>query len=99
MTQTNIATTWSDLQAHREEMQGAEMRRLFDEDPERFDTFSLRLGTLLFDYSKNRITQETMDKLLALAEAAGVPELRDAMFSRRQDQHHRKPRCAARRPA
>ena len=81
MTQTNIATTWSDLQAHREEMQGAEMRRLFDEDPERFDTFSLRLGTLLFDYSKNRITQETMDKLLALAEAAGVPELRDAMFS------------------
>ena len=80
MTQTDTAAAWSDLQAHREEMQDAEMRRLFDEDPARFDTFSLRLGTLLFDYSKNRITQETVDKLLALAEAAGVPELRDAMF-------------------
>ena len=80
MTQPDTAAAWNALQAHREETQGAEMRRLFDEDPERFKTFSLRLGTLLFDYSKNRITQETVDKLLALAEAAGVPELRDAMF-------------------
>ena len=80
MTQPDTAAAWNALQAHRKEMQGAEMRRLFDEDPERFKTFSLRLGTLLFDYSKNRITQETVDKLLALAEAAGVPELRDAMF-------------------
>ena len=81
MTQPDTAAAWRDLQAHRDTVQDVEMRRLFDEDPERFETFSLRLGTLLFDYSKNRITQETVDKLLALAQAAGVPELRDAMFS------------------
>ena len=80
MTQTETAAAWSVLQEHREEMQGVEMRHLFDEDPARFETFSLRLGNLLFDYSKNRVTQETMDKLVALAQAAGVPELRDAMF-------------------
>ena len=80
MTQTETAAAWSDLQTHREEMQGVEMRHLFDEDPARFETFSLRLEDLLFDYSKNRVTQETMDKLVALAQAAGVPELRDAMF-------------------
>ena len=81
MTQADTAAAWRDLQAHRDTVQDVEMRRLFDEDPERFETFSLRLGTLLFDYSKNRITPETVDKLLALAQAAGVPELRDAMFS------------------
>ena len=80
MTQTETAAAWSDLQTHREEMQGVEMRHLFDEDPARFETFSLRLEDLLFDYSKNRVTQETVDKLVALAQAAGVPELRDAMF-------------------
>ncbi len=80
MTQTETAAAWSVLQEHREEMQGVEMRHLFDEDPARFETFSLRLGNLLFDYSKNRVTQETVDKLVALAQAAGVPELRDAMF-------------------
>ena len=76
-----VTAAWSDLQDHQKEMQGVHMRRLFDEDSARFENFSLRLGTLLFDYSKNRVTQETMAKLLALAEATGVPKLRDAMFS------------------
>ncbi len=82
MTQNADTTAaWSALQDHQKEMQDVHMRRLFDEDSTRFESFSVRLETLLFDYSKNRVTQETMDKLLALAEAAGVPNLRDAMFS------------------
>lgn len=80
-TATAVAAAWSDLQAHQKEMQDVHMRRLFGEDPARFEAFSLRLESLLFDYSKNRITGETMEKLLTLAQAAGVPERRDAMFS------------------
>lgn len=57
------------------------LRTLFAEDPARFDRFTLRLDDLLLDYSKNRITAETMDLLVALARAAGVEERRDAMFS------------------
>ena len=82
MTQNaDTSAAWRALQDHQGGMQDVHMRRLFEEDSARFESFSLRLGDLLFDYSKNRITQETMDKLLALAEAAGVPERRDAMFS------------------
>ncbi len=75
------AAAWNALQDHQKEMQDVHMRELFEGDATRFESFSLRLETLLFDYSKNRVTRETLDKLLALAQAAGVPELRDAMFS------------------
>ena len=50
-------------------------------DPGRFERFSLTLGDLTLDYSKNRIVAETMQLLLALAEAAEVAALRDAMFA------------------
>ena len=56
------------------------MRALFDADAGRFDRFSLRLGDILFDYSKNRITGETMKLLVALARQAGVPAAIGAMF-------------------
>jgi glucose-6-phosphate isomerase len=57
------------------------MRQLFAEDPERFTRFSLRLGDLLFDYSKHRITAETVKLLLELARERGVFALRDRMFA------------------
>ena len=53
---------------------------LFASDPKRFETFSTTLGDILFDYSKNRVTRETLDALLALARAAKVEQRRDAMF-------------------
>ncbi len=81
MTQPDFDTAWNTLQDHLETIQGVHMRDLFTEDEGRFETFSLRLGDILFDYSKNRVTEETMTHLLALAGAARVPELRDAMFS------------------
>lgn len=81
MTQTDFDAAWNTLQDHLDTMQGVQMRDMFEEDEGRFETFSLRLGDILFDYSKNRVTEETMAHLLALARAARVPELRDAMFA------------------
>ena len=56
------------------------MRALFAEDPKRAARFSLRLEDLLFDYSKNRITEETMRLLVDLAQQADVERWRDRMF-------------------
>lgn len=78
--QTAVREAWRALEEHKGQVENLHMRELFAEDPGRFERFSLRLGDLLFDYSKNRVTQETMAKLVALAEAARVPEMRDAMF-------------------
>ena len=57
------------------------MRTLFAEDPKRFERFSLELGEVFLDYSKNRITVETMRLLVALAEQQGVAVWRDRMFA------------------
>ncbi|WP_420347911.1 glucose-6-phosphate isomerase [Pelagibius sp.] len=80
MTTAALAAAWDDLRAHQTQMNDRHMRDLFAEDPERFARFSLRLDDLLLDYSKNRIVPETMEKLVALAEAAGIEAARDAMF-------------------
>ena len=69
------------LRAHHSELGKPHLRDLFAADPERFARFSLSLGDLTLDYSKNRIVPETMPLLVALAERAGLAELRDAMFS------------------
>ena len=69
------------LIAHRDGMAGVHMRDLFAADPERFDRFSLRLGDLLVDYSKNRITEMTLDLLVRLAGEAGLRTWIEAMFS------------------
>ncbi len=71
---------WRDLTAHRRAMGGRHMRELFEADAGRFDRFSLRLGEILFDYSKNRITGETLDLLVALARQAGLSAAIEAMF-------------------
>ena len=73
--------TWKKLQVHQKAIAPLHMRDLFAQDPERFAKFSLRLGDLLLDYSKNRITAETMDLLRALAREAGVEAMREKMFT------------------
>jgi glucose-6-phosphate isomerase len=72
---------WSALAAHTKAMAGVHMRDLFAKDPQRFAALSLREGQLLLDYSKNRITAETIKLLVDLALARGVPEKRADMFS------------------
>jgi glucose-6-phosphate isomerase len=69
------------LAEHYSKIAPLHMRELFAQDPSRFDKFSLRCNDILLDYSKNRITDETMVLLLDLARQAGVEEWRDRMFS------------------
>jgi glucose-6-phosphate isomerase len=72
---------WQALARHHQTMRTVHMRELFAQDKGRFQRFSLQVGDLLVDYSKNRITAETVDLLLALARQAGVAEWRDRMFA------------------
>jgi glucose-6-phosphate isomerase len=73
--------TWKKLEQHYKAIAPLQMRDLFAKDPKRFETFSLRLGDMLLDYSKNRITAETMTLLQSLAREAGVEAMRDKMFA------------------
>ena len=57
------------------------MRDMFARDPGRFQAFSLRLGELLLDYSKNRVLHQTMALLTDLARESGVEDARDRMFN------------------
>ena len=72
---------WIALQQHQQEMRDVQMRALFAEDPQRFERFSLRFSDLLVDYSKHRLTAETLRLLFALARQQGVEALRDKMFA------------------
>jgi len=72
---------WQALQEHYEIMKDASMRDLFASDPTRFDKFSLRFDDILFDYSKNRITEETLGLLLDLARQARLSDAIEAMFT------------------
>ncbi len=71
---------WGALQSHYEKIRGVHLRDLFTGDPERGERFSLTAGDLFLDYSKNRVTAETMRLLIALAEASGLGEGIGAMF-------------------
>ncbi len=72
---------WGALEAHFDEIRGVRMRDLFEEDPERAGRFSVALGDLLFDFSKNRLTDETLSLLIALAEQCEVPDWITRMFA------------------
>ncbi|MGE5601726.1 MAG: glucose-6-phosphate isomerase [Nitrososphaerales archaeon] len=72
---------WQALDKHRQEAGSVHMRDLFAQDPTRFERFSLKVGDILFDYSKNRVTQETMRLLFDLAEQAGLKAKVEGMFT------------------
>ena len=72
---------WKALQAHKQEIENHHMRDLFAQDAQRFERFSLQFQDLLFDYSKNRITEESMKLLLDLAEYADVAGWTQRMFN------------------
>ena len=76
-TETNA---WQKLGTHFLTMQATHMRELFQEDPERFSRFNIQLGDLLFDYSKNIITDETIRYLIELANEVELKEAISAMF-------------------
>lgn len=72
---------WQALGQHYAQVKDLHMRALFAQDPGRFERFSVQFKDILFDYSKNRVTDETMRLLLNLAEEAGLPTWIEAMFS------------------
>ena len=66
---------------HQRLLEKMHMRDLFNQDPQRFEKFSLKAGNLLLDYSRNRIIDETLKLLASLARETGVERLRDQMFA------------------
>jgi glucose-6-phosphate isomerase len=73
-------SAWKQLSIHAEAMKKVHMRALFANDPARFTSFSQTDGNLLFDYSKNILTQETLHLLMELARECGLPEAIESMF-------------------
>jgi len=73
--------SWQQLTAHLLTMQATHMRELFEEDPSRFEKFQIKLNDILFDYSKNIVTDETMNLLLNLAHEVQLMDSIDAMFN------------------
>ena len=71
---------WKALQSHHTEVGGLHLRELFAADPERGRTFAAEACGLYLDYSKNRVTDQTMRLLLGLAEERGLRGRIDAMF-------------------
>lgn len=67
MSSLTQSSAWLDLQAHQSVMAQQHLRELFQQDPQRFEKFSLHFNTILMDCAKQPINQETVDLLLALA--------------------------------
>jgi len=72
---------WKALENHYGEIRGKHLRELFAEDPTRGERLVAEAAGLFLDYSKNRITDETVGLLEALAEQSGLPDRIEAMFS------------------
>ncbi|MCB9079236.1 MAG: glucose-6-phosphate isomerase [Anaerolineaceae bacterium] len=81
MSELIVSPVWQALAEHKQNIEGLHMRDLFAQDPDRFQKFSLQFEDILFDYSKNRITEETMSLLSILAQEAGLAGKIEAMFS------------------
>ena len=80
MTSLIESPAWKALEAHYQKMSQTHMRTLFEQDPQRFKKFSLRVNDIVLDYSKNRIADETMSLFSRLAAQADVMGWTEKMF-------------------
>lgn len=71
---------WKALLAHHAEMKTVQIKDLFKKDPKRFEKMSIQFNEILFDYSKNIITDQTLEKLLQLAEDCQVKNAVESIF-------------------
>ena len=71
---------WKALQQHYEQIKHLHMRELFADDVRRFEKFSLRYNDILLDYSKNRISEETLSLLIDLAKQSDLPAWIERMY-------------------
>ncbi|BBZ58727.1 glucose-6-phosphate isomerase [Mycolicibacterium monacense] len=81
LTDISATSAWQALQRHHGEIAGRHLRELFAEDPSRGTELTVSVGDLYIDYSKHRVTRETLRLLVDLARAAGLEKRRDAMLS------------------
>ena len=81
MTNTSDFTSWKKLNEHYSKSSNLQMRDLFAADKDRFSKYSVQFNDILVDYSKNRITDETISLLIALAEEAGLKQAIEDMFA------------------
>ncbi|MCI4649288.1 glucose-6-phosphate isomerase [Phaeodactylibacter sp.] len=72
---------WKKLEAHFEQARDAQMKQLFADDPDRFNRFSIQFEDILVDFSKNRITDETLQLLLELAKECKLQDAIEQMFT------------------
>ncbi len=80
MSQLTQRPTWKALQAHYRQIKDVHLRQLFADDPKRGERLTAEFGGLYLDYSKNRVTDETLRLLMALAEDCRLRERIEAMF-------------------
>ncbi|MFO7877280.1 MAG: glucose-6-phosphate isomerase [Desulfovermiculus sp.] len=73
--------TWKPLAEYRQILENSHLRDMFRDDPRRFERFSLRLGPILYDYSKQRIDSRCMGLLFSLAREMDLPARIQAMFT------------------
>src|SRR5579862_7468747 len=71
---------WKALKVHADAVRGMHLRKLFADDPTRGERMTAAAAGIYLDYSKNRITAETLKLLVDLAEATGLRARNDAMF-------------------
>jgi len=72
---------WKNLADHFEKMHPIHLKQLFQENPTRFEDFNQQFGAILFDFSKNNITNETLALLTALANECGLPDAIKSLFN------------------
>ena len=72
---------WKALKAHAQEIHDTQMKQLFADDPTRGERYTAEAEGIFLDYSKNRITDETLKLLLELAEESGLKSKLEAMFT------------------
>src|SRR5271168_1927713 len=81
MTTPTQLPAWKALEGHHQEVAPLQMRDLFKEDPKRFEKHSLRFEDILFDFSKNRITDKTLPLLYELARQSDLKGWTEKMFT------------------
>src|SRR4051794_28405739 len=81
MTKPNERKAWKALEDHQKEMASVHVRDLFKSDPQRFDKFNLRFNDILLDFSKNRITDNTLKLLYDLARESDLAGMTEKMFT------------------
>ncbi len=81
MARLNQLPVWQSLCQHQQKIASIHMRDMFAQDEKRFEKYSLKFADILFDYSKHRITDETMPLLFQLAREAKIEKWREKMFA------------------